>query len=69
MAALSDISLNIEMIAGGQPKVTREITFTNGDKVTFVVTLDRDDSATLPNLHKQSVREVISRLEALITPK
>jgi hypothetical protein len=53
----------------GQPTITREYTFKNGDTISFTVTLPRDDAATLPALHRQSIETAISHLKSLIPPR
>jgi len=60
---------NIEVLAGGRPKVSREIVFTNGDKISFEVSLEQDGSLTMGDLHRKSVEEVIKRLENFAPPK
>ena len=65
---ITSAPFNLQIVGGGKPKITREIQFTNGDNISFTITLDRDENATLPELHRQSVQEVINRLQEWIEP-
>lgn len=62
-ASSYDISIN-----NSKPTVKRKFEF-NGDSVEFSVTLEADNSATLPNLHVRSVEVVIAHLQTLIPQK
>jgi hypothetical protein len=62
----SDYSISI---LNGQPMVTREFKFDDGSVINFTVYLPRDDQATLPDIHKQSVAHAISLLEQTIPKK
>ena len=54
---------NIEVLAGGRPRVSRQIIFANGNTISFDISLDEDKSATLGDLHHRSVAEVIKHLQ------
>lgn len=66
---ITQAPFTIEILAGGKPKITRDIVYTNGDKISFAVTLEEDRTATIPDLHRKSVEELISRLEEFIGRK
>ena len=59
---------NLSVSSGGRPKITRELEFSNGDTIVFTVTLEEDETATLTDLHRRSVEEVIERLQAWLKP-
>jgi hypothetical protein len=59
---------NLSVSATGRPKITRELEFSNGDTIVFTVTLEEDETATLTDLHRRSVEEVIERLQAWLKP-
>jgi hypothetical protein len=60
---------NLELVDGNRPRITRDLEFSNGDTISFSITLEQDIHATIPQLHRNSVRELINRLEAWIGPE
>lgn len=49
-----------------KPTVKREFTFSNGDEISFSITLDADSSSTVIDLHKRSIEAAIALLQSTI---
>jgi hypothetical protein len=58
----------LTVVEGNRPRVMREIVFSNGDFLTFSVTLEADAEATIVDLHRKSAEELIARLQDWIDP-
>lgn len=56
-------------ISSGKPTVSRNFKFSDATAISFSIQLDRDDAATLPDLHRKSVEAVIELLQRTITRK
>lgn len=51
-----------------KPTVKREFTFSNGDEISFSITLDEDMSSTVTDLHKRSIDAAIALLQSRLKP-
>lgn len=56
-------------LSGGKPTITRNFMFADGSAIDFTVTLERDDSATLVDLHQRSLRHAIALLQGMVKPE
>lgn len=55
-------------VKDGEPVISRELLCTNGDTISFTVTLPDDPNATLSDLHKRSAEQVIKLLQDWLNP-
>lgn len=50
-------------------KVSRTITFNNGNEISLEVSLPRTDNISLPEMHIKSIQTAIENLKTLIPPQ
>lgn len=56
-------------LKNGKPTITRNLTFKNGDTISFSITMESDHSKSLADLHRESAQAAITYLEDWIKPQ
>lgn len=67
-STLISTTFNMEIVKAGQAIVTREISFKNGNTITFSVAIDTA-GLEVNEAHKKSVTTVIEQLQAWIAQR
>jgi len=67
MAKITDVTFNFEL-KSGSAVIARDLTFENGDKIAFTVSVPDAAQKTISTLHKESAELVISLLQEWIKP-